>query len=95
MPLSPGPKGTETSSANTPAAEAPGSRNPTPEAMVQATNFVEMVEVRQALKIACLEEIAWRLGFIDEAQLKRLAEPLADTSYGKYLSGLLRKHPLA
>ena len=67
----------------------------TPEAMVQAINFVEMIEVRQALKIACLEEIAWRLRYIDEEQLKQLAEPLADTSYGKYLSGLLRKHPLA
>jgi glucose-1-phosphate thymidylyltransferase len=67
----------------------------TPEAMVQAINFVEMVEVRQALKIACLEEIAWRIGFIDEDQLRRLAEPLAGTSYGKYLMGLLHKHPLA
>ncbi len=67
----------------------------TPEAMVQAINFVEMVEVRQALKIACLEEIAWRIGFIDEEQLRRLAEPLAGTSYGNYLLGLLHKHPLA
>ncbi len=67
----------------------------TPEAMVQATNFVEMVEVRQALKIACLEEIAWRVGFIDEEQLSRLVEPIADTNYGNYLKGLLHKHPLA
>jgi glucose-1-phosphate thymidylyltransferase len=53
--------------------------------MQQAANFIETVESRQGLKIACLEEVAFRMGYIDEAQLRRLAEPLGKSSYGKYL----------
>ena len=59
------------------------------EALLQAHQFVEVVEARQGVKIACPEEVAWRLGFIDEAQLRRLAEPLAKSGYGAYLLDLL------
>ena len=48
------------------------------------------IEDRQALRIACLEEIAFRQGFIDAAQLQRLAEPLKQNGYGQYLLQLLR-----
>ncbi len=62
----------------------------THEALLQATNFIGMVEARQGLRIACPEEIAWRMGFIDAAQLRRLAEPLKASGYGQYLLDLLR-----
>ena len=62
----------------------------THQALVQAINFVDVVEARQGLKIACLEEIAWRMGFIDEDQVRRLAEPLAKSGYGEYLLTVLR-----
>ena len=58
--------------------------------MVQATNFVDAVEKRQGLKISCPEEIAWRMGYIDDAQLKELATPLAKNEYGKYLLDLIK-----
>lgn len=58
------------------------------EALLQAHQFVEVVEARQGVKIACPEEVAWRLGFIDDAQLRRLAEPLAKSGYGTYLLDL-------
>jgi len=57
----------------------------THESLLQASTFIETVESRQALKIACPEEIAFRLGFIDAAALQRLAEPLKNTNYGRYL----------
>ncbi len=57
--------------------------------LLQAANFVETVEARQGLKICCPEEIAYRQGFIDRAQLKRLAEPLKRTGYGEYLESML------
>jgi glucose-1-phosphate thymidylyltransferase len=60
----------------------------TPESLVQAANFVETIESRQGLKIACLEEIAWRKGFIDAAQLDRLASEYRN-AYGDYLRALL------
>ncbi len=65
----------------------------THEALLQANNFVEMIESRQGLKIACLEEIAWRMGFIDADQVRRLAEPLTKSGYGDYLIALLREEP--
>ena len=61
----------------------------THESLLQAANFVQVVEQRQGLKIACPEEVAWRMGFIDDAGLKRVAEPLAKSGYGEYLLGLL------
>lgn len=60
----------------------------TPESLIQAANFVETVESRQGLKIACLEEIAWRMNFIDDAQLEILATGYPN-SYGTYLKDLL------
>ncbi|HLF58165.1 MAG TPA: glucose-1-phosphate thymidylyltransferase RfbA [Alphaproteobacteria bacterium] len=62
----------------------------THEALLQATNFIGMVEARQGLRIACPEEIAWRMGFIDAEQLRRLAEPLKASGYGQYLLDVLR-----
>ena len=56
--------------------------------LVEATEFVRTVENRQGLKIACLEEIAFRMGYIDRDQLRRLAAPLAKTEYGRYLEKL-------
>ena len=55
----------------------------------EATDYVAVLEDRQGLKIACPEEIAWRMGWIDAGQLQSLAEPLAKGTYGQYLLGLL------
>ncbi|MCK5274801.1 MAG: glucose-1-phosphate thymidylyltransferase RfbA, partial [Alphaproteobacteria bacterium] len=63
----------------------------THESLLQASQFVEVVEARQGLKISCIEEIAWRMGFIDDAQLRALAEPLAKNGYGQYLFDLLKR----
>ncbi len=65
----------------------------THEALGQAIDFVRVIEVRQGLKIACPEEIAWRMGFIDAEQMRRLAEPLGKSGYGEYLLSLLREGP--
>ena len=59
--------------------------------LMQAGQFVQVIEERQGLKIGCIEEIAWRQGFIDEQQLKALAEPLKKSGYGEYLLGLLKQ----
>ncbi|MGA2677678.1 MAG: glucose-1-phosphate thymidylyltransferase RfbA [Sedimentisphaerales bacterium] len=61
----------------------------TPESMLQAANFVQTVQQRQGLMIACPEEIAFHLGLIDAKQLTKLAEPLAKNWYGQYLLNLL------
>jgi glucose-1-phosphate thymidylyltransferase len=63
----------------------------THESLLQASNFIEAIENRQGLKVCCPEEIAYRSGFIDGAQLERLAQPLAKTDYGQYLLALLRE----
>ncbi|MFG0332083.1 MAG: glucose-1-phosphate thymidylyltransferase RfbA [Maioricimonas sp. JB049] len=55
----------------------------------EATNYVSILEQRQGLKVACPEEIAWRMGFIDTDQFQLLAEALASSSYGQYLLSLL------
>ena len=57
--------------------------------LVQAAEFVRVIEERQGLKIGCLEEAAWRVGFIDDAQLLELAAPLVKSGYGSYLLRLL------
>ena len=61
----------------------------THDSLLQASQFVEAVESRQGLKISCVEEIAWRMGYIDAAQLRALAEPLVRSGYGDYLLDLL------
>ena len=58
--------------------------------LIDAANFIRVVEERQGLKIACPEEIAFRMGYIDAEQLLALAKPLAKSEYGIYLEGLLR-----
>ena len=58
--------------------------------LIDAANFIRVVEERQGLKIACPEEIAFRMGYIDAEQLLTLAKPLAKSGYGVYLEGLLR-----
>jgi glucose-1-phosphate thymidylyltransferase len=62
----------------------------TPESLLQAANFVETIEQRQGLKIACIEEVAYRMGYISAAQLERLAGQLPD-GYGGYLRDLLNQ----
>jgi len=59
------------------------------DSLLQASQFVQIVEARQGLKIGCIEEIAWRLGYIDDAQLLRIAEPVAKSGYGEYLKALV------
>ena len=57
--------------------------------LLQAAEFVRLVEHRQGLKIGCVEEVAWRAGLIDDSQLEKLAEPLLKSGYGSYLLQLL------
>ncbi len=63
----------------------------THEALLEASAFIETIERRQGLKIACPEEIAWRMGYIDDAALERLAERLSRSSYGAYLQQILHE----
>lgn len=63
----------------------------THESLLAAAHFVQVVEQRQGLKVACPEEVAWRMKFIDDSQLARLAEPLAKSGYGQYLLELLER----
>jgi glucose-1-phosphate thymidylyltransferase len=59
------------------------------ESMMQAAEYVRVIEARQGLKIGCIEEIAWRAGWLDDEGLRRLAAPLVKSGYGVYLLGLL------
>ena len=63
--------------------------------LLEASTFIHAVETRQALKVACVEEIAYRQGFIDAAQLEKLAAPLRKTQYGEYLVNVLREKVIA
>lgn len=63
----------------------------THESLLDAAHYVRVTEERQGLKVCCPEEIAWRMGFIDDAQLLRLAEPLRKSGYGAYLIELLER----
>ena len=63
----------------------------THESLLQASTFVQVVEQRQGLRIACPEEVAWRMGFIGDDDLRRIAQPLARSGYGEYLLGLLER----
>jgi glucose-1-phosphate thymidylyltransferase len=65
----------------------------THDSLADATAFVKVIQDRQGLKIACIEEIAWRMGFIDRANMTALAESLKKSTYGEYLARLL-KHDL-
>jgi glucose-1-phosphate thymidylyltransferase len=62
----------------------------THDSLLEAGQFIESIEKRKALKVACLEEIAFRKGFIDATQLKKLAQPLKKNGYGQYLLNLLK-----
>jgi glucose-1-phosphate thymidylyltransferase len=62
----------------------------THESMLEASQFIATIEARQGLKVACPEEVAFRLGWIDAQQLRYLAQPLAKNSYGQYLLALLK-----
>ncbi|WP_315386097.1 glucose-1-phosphate thymidylyltransferase RfbA [Microvirgula aerodenitrificans] len=63
----------------------------THESMLEASQFIATIETRQGLKVSCPEEIAYRLGYIDAAQLERLAAPLLKNAYGQYLLNLLQQ----
>ena len=62
----------------------------THESLLQASEFVRTIEERQGLKIACIEEIAFNMGYINDEQLSRLAQPLLKSGYGDYLIGLIK-----
>ena len=59
------------------------------DSLMQASLFIQVIEQRQGFKIACIEEIAWRKGFIDKTQLLKLAEPMMKSGYGVYLADLV------
>lgn len=59
------------------------------DSLMQASQFVQVIEQRQGLKVGCIEEEAWRQGFISKEQLRQLAEPLMKSGYGKYLMELI------
>ncbi|MBK5914891.1 glucose-1-phosphate thymidylyltransferase RfbA [Rhodocyclus purpureus] len=67
----------------------------THESMLEASQFIATLEKRQGLKVAAPEEIAWRHGWIDDAQFEQLARPLAKSGYGRYLLGLLQERVFA
>ncbi len=66
----------------------------THESLLEAAQYIATIERRQGLKIACPEEIAWRLGYVDDAAFERLGAALAKSGYGKYLLALLRDGPV-
>lgn len=57
--------------------------------LMQAGQFVQVIEERQGMKVGCIEEVAYRMGYIDKAQLKKIAEPLVKSGYGQYLLNLV------
>ena len=60
------------------------------DSLMQASQFVQVIESRQGLKVGCIEEIAWRKNFINDEQLRKLAEPLLKSGYGKFLLDILK-----
>ena len=65
----------------------------TPDALLEAAHFIQTLEKRQGMKVGCPEEVAWRMGWIGDADLRRLAQPLVKSGYGEYLLDLLN-HPV-
>jgi glucose-1-phosphate thymidylyltransferase len=63
----------------------------THESLIQASTFIEAIENRQGLKVACLEEIAYRMGYIDVPQILKLAQPMINNGYGQYLVNLVKR----
>ena len=63
----------------------------TQESLFDASRFVEVIETRQGVQVACLEEIAWRKGWISDEDMLRLAEPMKNNSYGKYMIKLVKR----
>ena len=63
----------------------------THESLLDAASFVRTIQARQGLKIACIEEIAYRMGYIDAAQVEKLAQPLLKNEYGQYLIGMIEE----
>ena len=61
------------------------------ESLMQASQFVSIIEQRQGFKISCIEEIAYRKGFIDSQQLLKIAEPIRKSGYGEYLVRLVEQ----
>jgi glucose-1-phosphate thymidylyltransferase len=62
----------------------------THESLMEASQFIHVIEKRTGLKVACLEEIAWRMKYIDDAQLEKLAQPMKKNEYGQYMLNLLK-----
>jgi glucose-1-phosphate thymidylyltransferase len=60
---------------------------------MQASQFIQVIEQRQGIKVACIEEIAWRKGFISKDELVELAKPLLKSGYGNYIMGLIDSAP--
>jgi len=63
----------------------------TQDALLQASNFIQAIEERQGLQVACIEEIAWRMGYITTADMLRIAEPMVKSGYGQYLARLAER----
>lgn len=63
----------------------------THDSLVDATQYIQTIEERQGLKISCIEEIAYKMGYIDAAQLEKLAQPLMKSGYGEYLMSIIRE----
>jgi glucose-1-phosphate thymidylyltransferase len=63
----------------------------THDSLLEAGQFIESIEKRKGLKVACIEEIAYRMKYIDKKQVKKLAEPLKKNNYGLYLLNLIKK----
>ncbi|MBU7578826.1 MAG: glucose-1-phosphate thymidylyltransferase RfbA, partial [Flavihumibacter sp.] len=61
------------------------------DSLMQAAQFVQVIEQRQGIKVACIEEIAWRKGFINNEQLEKIAQPLLKSGYGQYLMTVLKE----
>lgn len=66
----------------------------TNDSLLEAGQFIQVIEKRQGLKVACPEEVAWRQKWIDDAQLAKIAESLAKSGYGQYLQGLIKHEVL-